>query len=221
MYKFDFRKKTILNLNKNLSNFKSYFSNSGLKDLNKPPGVEHYQLFIALSEQLKYGKILEIGTHQGNASVALSYGKTIGNSINIYTYDIKNLLDKNPKQYFEKYGIIYKLENLFDPSIRESNKEFILSMDIILIDIDPHEGILEKNMLDWLKENDYKGIILFDDIHLGLGHTANNYRSTENKMSDFWKNIDDKIKIDLTKVGHWSGTGLVSFNLKDYDIELD
>ena len=31
-------------------------------------------------------------------------------------------------------------------------------------------------------------------------------------MIDFWNNIPNNYKIDLTKVGHWSGTRLVCFD---------
>ena len=63
-----------------------------------------------------------------------------------------------------------------------------------------------------LKENNYKGIILYDEIKLGLGHSANGTRSTQHKMSDFWDKVDKIYKLDITNVGHWSGTGLVNFN---------
>lgn len=218
---FDFRIETINNLYNKCHNIKNYLTNEGNSALDRGPGREHYKLFIALSLQLKKGKILELGTHNGNSAVALSYGKTFGNDIELNTYDIIDILFEKPKQYFNKYNINYKLENLFDNNIREKNKTFILSHDIIFIDIDPHEGILERNMLDWLQKNNYKGLIIFDDIHLGLNHAANHYRATQHKMSDFWKSVNNEIKIDLTPIGHWSGTGLVSFNFKEYKILLD
>ena len=52
-------------------------------------------------------------------------------------------------------------------------------------------------------------------------HIANNYNPTTSKMSDFYNKIEDKYKIDLTSVGHWSGTGLVSFNFEKYTILHD
>jgi hypothetical protein len=56
---------------------------------------------------------------------------------------------------------------------------------------------------------------LFDDIHLDEGHMG---VYTGSSMKQFWSKIDDNIKIDLTSVGHWSGTGLVSFNFNNYTI---
>ena len=37
-----------------------------------------------------------------------------------------------------------------------------------MIDIDPYKGIMEYEMHKWLRTNDYKEVILFDDIHLHL-----------------------------------------------------
>jgi hypothetical protein len=35
-------------------------------------------------------------------------------------------------------------------------------------------------------------------------------------MSDFWNRIPNNIKVDLTNIGHHSGTGLVWFNYQIY-----
>lgn len=37
-------------------------------------------------------------------------------------------------------------------------------------------------------------------------------KKTTSNMIDFWNNIPNNYKIDLTKVGHWSGTRLVCFD---------
>ena len=58
-------------------------------------------------------------------------------------------------------------------------------------------------------------LILFDDIHLGPGHMG---ITSGNSMQQFWDKIDNQYKLDLTSVGHWSGTGLVSFCFDQYEI---
>lgn len=45
----------------------------------------------------------------------------------------------------------------------------------------------------------FKGILLLDDIH----------KSKE--MKSFWNTFDEENKVDVTAVGHQSGTGLVEF----------
>jgi predicted O-methyltransferase YrrM len=216
--KKDFLNSLITNYKNDLS---SYYTYQGFLDSEQDFGIEHYKLFMGISRQLNNVKILEIGTHNGNSAVALSYGKLYNNNITIDTYDIINLLQKNPKIFFDKYNVNYHLENLFDNNLRELYKNNILSYDIIFIDIDPHEGILEYEMLLWLKDNNYKGLIIFDDIHLGLNHTANNYRPTQHSMIEFWEKIEENFKKDLTFIGHHSGTGLVSFNFNEHEIIID
>jgi len=203
------------------NDLKEFYTHQGFIDSKQDFGIEHYKLFMGISKQLKNSKILEIGTHNGNSAVSLSYGNLFNNNIEIDTFDIINLLQDNPKKYFDKYNVNYYLENLFDEKIREKYKTKILLYDIIFIDIDPHEGILEYDFLIWLKNNNYNGLIIFDDIHLGLNHTANNYRPTQNTMQDFWKKINEEFKKDLTYIGHHSGTGLVCFNFNKHQLIFD
>lgn len=189
---------------------------SWLHDVQEPPGKEHYFFLASLGIQLQNKKIIELGTHKGVSAVVLNYGnKKHNNNNTIITYDINDVL---LPQIFENTNIQYKIENLFDINIREHNKEHILSSDIIFIDIDPHEGVLELEMYHWLKENNYKGLLFFDDIHLGPGHMGT---TSGNSMQQFWDKVDNKYKIDLTHVGHWSGTGLVCFQFENHDIILD
>jgi len=218
----NFKKKFLESIIFNYENdLKEFYTHQGFIDSTQDFGVEHYKLFMGISKQLKNSKILEIGTHNGNSAVSLSYGNLFNNNIEIDTFDIINLLQDNPKKYFDKYNVNYYLENLFNEEIREKYKTKILLYDIIFIDIDPHEGILEYDFLIWLKNNNYNGLIIFDDIHLGLNHTANNYRPTQTTMQDFWKKINEEFKKDLTYIGHHSGTGLVCFNFNKHQLIFD
>ena len=178
----------------------------------KPPGTEHYLLLAALSMQLKNKTILDFGTYRGNSAYMLAYGnRKLNNNNNIITYDITDVY----KELVDTANVDYRFDNMFDPVVREENKEFLLSSDVMLIDIDPHEGILEYDMYNWLKENNYKGIIIYDDIHLGPGHMGT---KSSRSMKEFWSKVDDKYKIDLTSVGHWTGTGVVCFNVEKCEI---
>ncbi len=73
--------------------------------------------------------------------------------------------------------------------------EEIHSSPFIMLDID-HSGKTEKEILDFLVDNNWHGHLLLDDIYLN------------NAMKDFWNNITLE-KYDLTHIGHFSGTGLV------------
>ena len=54
-------------------------------------------------------------------------------------------------------------------------------------------------MISKLIEMDFKGILLLDDIHLNP------------EMQSFWDWIPVGRKVDLTRLGHHSGTGAVLF----------
>jgi len=186
---------------------------SQYEDVKKLPGDEHYMFLAALSMQLKNKKIIELGTHNGRSAVSLNYGNLkLNNNNTIYTYDIVNYLAPN---IFYNTNIIYKIENLFEPNNLEINKEHILSSDLIFIDVDPHEGVIEYEMYLWLEKNNYKGLILYDDILLEEGHMG---VYSGNSMKKFWNKISDKYKLDLSSVGHYSGTGIVCFNFENYEI---
>ena len=189
----------------------SYYTPQGFYDACQDFGTEHYKLLMSISRQLTNVKILEIGTHHGNSAIALSYGKLHGKNIQVDTYDIVDLLQENPRQFFSQYGVNYYIKDLLNNEMRNQYKDEILSYDVIFIDVDPHEGILEYDMYLWLKNNNYQGIIIYDDIHLGIDHDANGYHKTEHAMEDFWNKIDNHDKTDITHLGHITGTGIVSF----------
>jgi hypothetical protein len=84
----------------------------------------------------------------------------------------------------------------------------IVKSEFIVLDIDPHDGIEEINILAALSANDFRGIVLLDDIHLNQN------------MEQFWQNLPMK-KIDVTKYGHWSGTGLLIFDSERFNIILE
>lgn len=207
----DFRLNTILETTKTLLSDCPQMNN--FNDMSQRPGKEHYWLLASLSMQLSNKTIIELGTHTGNSAYMLSYGnRKLANNNKIITFDI---IDK-PKSLIDPIHVEYRIENIFDPLTRNKNREILLQSDIIFIDIDPHEGLLEYDMYTWLKENDYMGIIIFDDIHLGPGHMGVYSGSS---MIDFWNKVDPQFKIELTSVGHWSGTGLVCFHLDKYVIQ--
>jgi hypothetical protein len=68
---------------------------------------------------------------------------------------------------------------------------------LIMLDTD-HDGVFENKFYTHLKENNYKGLLFLDDIHLNP------------PMRAFWSSIAET-KEDITDLGHWSGSGLVDF----------
>jgi len=210
---FDFRKDTIITLTSHLIASDSRFPS--FNDIIQPPGKEHYFFLAALAIQLKGKHIIELGTHTGDSAFVLAYANRAFNNDNkITTFDIQ----LKPRTLVDYKNIEYRLENMFDKDNREKNRDFLLSSDLIFIDIDPHEGLMEYDMYLWLKANKYRGLIVFDDIHLGRGHMGS---TRPHSMQEFWDKVDKNDKIDLTPVGHWSGTGLVYFSPEKYIFLLD
>lgn len=165
--------------------------------INDPAGKEHYKLLAYLSLSINNAKILELGTHNGTSSTALS----INSSNNIRTYDVLDLYSaKQPKNVTRVIG------NIFD--LKEEN--YLLNSDFIFVDT-AHTGTFEWQIYEFLLNNNYKGFVIFDDIHWSV------------EMIEFWNKIPNNIKFDITKIGHGeglgplgsvSGTGLVDFSGK-------
>ena len=80
-------------------------------------------------------------------------------------------------------------------------KERLLRSPLIMLDIDPHEGKREYDFYLWLRDNNYQGIVVCDDI-----------RHFPDMRTYFWDKVAPEHKLDITDFGHWSGTGLMFFN---------
>jgi hypothetical protein len=181
----------------------SYVTNITREDHKRifiePPGKNHYKLLAYLSLLINDKTIIELGTHHGTSSLALSINKTN----TIITYDIA-----------DRYGIVpqpdnvkRRIGNIFSLNEQDS----MLSASIIFLDT-AHEGDFEWQVYTYLRDNNYNGILLLDDIHWN------------DAMQNFWNKIDT-LKYDITDIGHGecpaglmnytvAGTGLVDFSGK-------
>ena len=159
---------------------------------------DHYGLLFYIASKFNNSRLIDLGTHRGCSALCLSHNT----SNKVVTYDRckvrggpESNLKSIPKNLTIKVDDIFKIDNIKD----------WLDSDFIFIDIN-HEGVDEKRIYDILVENNYKGITMWDDIH----HQDYN-------MSGFWNSIPDKIKYDITEIGHTeknAGTGLIDFSNK-------
>jgi predicted O-methyltransferase YrrM len=165
-------------------------------------GVQEYRLYSYLSTFFNDTTILDIGTLYGRSAVALSHN----NSNRVISYDIRNHINNYGHNLYLKRNIQFKIKNVLD----DLNRELVSKLKIVMIDID-HYGSIEKKIMDKLRELGFKGLIILDD-------TTNHPDTTMNRcMKELWEGIPEK-KYDLTKYGHWSGTGVV---IMDDDIDFD
>lgn len=158
------------------------------------PGKEHYRLLSYLASCFKNSDIFDIGTHRGASALALSYEPTN----TVYSFDIENrkkIYDNKP------HNVNFVISNLFEKEGEEWNQK-LLNSPLIFLDIDPHDGLLEYDFYMFLVQNDYKGIIIFDDILHFEG------------MRIFWDKINPSHRRNITEYGHWSGTGMIDFSGK-------
>jgi len=71
---------------------------------------------------------------------------------------------------------------------------------LIVLDIS-HNGDDERKFYKALLEAEFDGFLVLDDIYL----------QRDGDMRGFWESIEEP-KMDLTKMGHCTGTGLVYFS---------
>jgi len=107
-------------------------------------------------------------------------------------------LSYNDSNKIQNFFLDISLENIAD-SLQE-NMEQILNSSFLFVDIHPHDGTTEKQIYDFLFDNEYKGLILFDDIWL-----------FKTMRDELWYKIPLEYKYDVTLNSHFSGCGLVSF----------
>jgi hypothetical protein len=157
-----------------------------------PPGNNHYALLAYLAFQLTGKLIVELGTHYGSSSLAMS----INDSNTIITYDIADRygIQNPPKNITRRIGDIFKL----------GQESILLDASLIFLDT-AHTGEFEQQVYDYLCDNNYQGILLLDDIHWNQ------------PMKSFWNSIN-VTKYDITDIGHGicpdgvAGTGIVDFS---------
>ena len=159
-----------------------------------PAGKEHYKLLAWIAAQFDGRDIFDIGTHRGASALALSSGSSTNN---IYSFDLEH---KYPLA--DIANITYHTDNLMTEEGRVAGSWVgrLLGSACIFLDIDPHEGSQERDFLFWLRASGYKGFIICDDIWYFKGMRDN-----------FWYHFPAAEKVDVTGLGHWSGTGIVRF----------
>lgn len=149
-------------------------------------GEEHYRLLLFLSKLYKNTVISDIGTNKGASAVALSENE----SNEVISIDIEDVKDKEWTNKPNNCNFIIA-DILHDENIFKK----VLESKLIFLDID-HLYTNEIRIYKKLIENKWKGVLICDDIHLNL------------EMKRFWEEVQSK-KIDITRYGHYSGTGAI------------
>lgn len=158
------------------------------------PSEEHYRLLAYLADRYSDVTFVDIGTYRGASAVALA----VNPANRVITFDIADCLPPAHKG-------VPCARDIPNVELRVSDcrahlADIIASRDVpvIMLDVDPHDGLQEAGILDMLRVSGYEGVVILDDIHMN------------ESMARLWLSIPEP-KRDITAVGHWSGTGLISF----------
>jgi hypothetical protein len=157
---------------------------------------EAYKFYSYLSKKFQNSTILDIGTRNGRSAIAFA---------------------NNPKNKVISFDVVeyatHKELNM--PNIELRIGDFMQdktidynNVNIILIDVDPHDGKQEPPMIKYLEDIGWEGILLLDDISLDLW-PAINY---------MWQSLPYE-KYDITDIAHFSGTGMINLG-KKFKIEI-
>jgi predicted O-methyltransferase YrrM len=164
------------------------------EEFNGAPGKEHYKLLSWLASQIPAEKnIIDIGTHRGSSALALSSNT----QATIHTFDIVDKIGDHAIK--STTNIKWHIHDVFDVRDPEIDK-LLLESPMIFIDVDPHNGHMEWKLYNWFKKSGYKGLLIWDDIHY-----------FPEMRTHFWSKVPIAERMDVTDLGHWSGTGLIKF----------
>jgi len=158
-------------------------------------GIQEYRLYSYLTTFFNNINILDIGTLTGRSAVALSHNETN----NVISYDIQNCIN-NDHIIYSKKNIKFNIKNVLD----DLTEDFVKNVKIVMIDIDHYETT-ETQIINKLKEVNFSGLIILDDI------TKHGDPVINECMKRLWNSIVDT-KYDFTDYAHYSGTGIVVVN---------
>lgn len=156
---------------------------------NKASGIEHYRLLVYISKLFNNFVLFDIGTNRGYSAIALSANPTN----RVISYDIVKMPNvNNIKNSPYNTNIEFKIGNFME--LEDVHQTKFILLDTV------HDGTSEFEVIQFLKEVKWNGILLLDDIDCEYFPVLN----------DVWNNLDLE-KYNITKKGHWSGSGLAIF----------
>lgn len=164
------------------------------------PG-EHYRLLAALVRLLKPSLILEIGTYRGHSALAML--PELEANARIVTMDVVAWTDTQDcllrPEDFQDGRLVQVIVDVGDSQEAERQADLLRSADLIFVDA-AKDGMLERRILANFETVGLKDgvVVVFDDIRLW-------------NMLAIWRGIS-RPKLDVTSLGHYSGTGLIDWS---------
>ncbi len=156
------------------------------------PTGDHYHLLRAVCEVLEPKIIWEFGTGTGMSTVAMM----CGGGWEIHTVDT---IDYSTWINRQSDPIQVHIGDMCDTLLHEAYCGNLYHTDLIFVD-GPKDGVTEAKFCELLDTLPFARppIVIFDDIRLM-------------NMVHVWRAIRHP-KMDVTSLGHWSGTGMVEWS---------
>ena len=198
---------------KTLSGYDEHLKEELKKHWNDGPegGFGQYNVLAHLSTYFNNDIIIDIGTgHEAVSARALSYNE----SNIVYSYDTG--FNEASRERIERldnveYNVINPLKDL-------KARELMLSASLISLDVDPHDGVQETEFYNFFIENNWKGVMVCDDINMGRDVGGCKHIT----MAAFWEYVDKpKYNITNSSYSHFSGTGIICFDDQEVFFNLD
>ena len=163
------------------------------------PG-EHYTFLAALVSLLRPRLIIEIGTAEGGATLAMK--QFLASTGRLITFDLVPW-HRYPNAHLTEADFADgRLEQLVldlsDPTVFAAHADFFTQADLVFVDA-AKDGRQERILLHNFETVRFTSPPLFilDDIRLW-------------NMINIWNQIS-RPKLDVTSFAHWSGTGLIDW----------
>jgi hypothetical protein len=120
---------------------------------NKASGIEHYRLLVYISKLFNNFVLFDIGTNRGYSAIALSANPTN----RVISYDIVKMPNvNNIKNSPYNTNIEFKIGNFME--LEDVHQTKFILLDTV------HDGTSEFEVIQFLKEVKWNGILLLDDI---------------------------------------------------------
>jgi predicted O-methyltransferase YrrM len=167
-------------------------------------GKEPYKLIAYLSKTIG-GVAVDMGTLYGSSALALSYNE----QTQVMTLDTKRQIPDaqdlvTPVKRPNVRMIVASCQTLL-PHAAKAN--------LVLLDIDAHLTTEIKKVIHELAYYRFKGILVLDNIHLN------------DDMKSLWIDVGKELNncktIDATTLGHHTGTGIIVYDPKHIDININ
>lgn len=116
--------------------------------------------------------------------------------VRVHTYDVREQVPRD-----STFITIRDVPNIsVHAKMSELSDAVLLGAKIVQLNIHPHTGQFERDMLERLRTIGFSGVVLIQCIGL----------QRDGDMASMWNSITER-KLDITSIGHWAGTGIVDF----------